>query len=148
MAPIYKCLHKEKQKCYYITNHYSDQWARSGYFTGNVYVWREYTHHFAFSIASNKRWVAPEIHIKRGIYDPEVCYRPICLICTQKTSLEQWIPTKAYGLVEQELISCVTLMSFSYWLKQICMQEILNEANRTGKTFDIKMNAKKTIRLC
>ncbi len=32
--------------------------------------------------------LSPEIHIKRG-YDEAVCYHPVCLICTQKTSLEQ-----------------------------------------------------------
>ena len=32
--------------------------------------------------------LSPEIHIKEE-YDKDVCYHPVCLICTQKTSLEQ-----------------------------------------------------------
>ena len=35
------------------------------------------------------------------------------------------------------------LMILFYWLKQEDLQEILNEVNRIGKTFDMKMNAKK-----
>ena len=38
---------------------------------------------------------SPEIHIKKSENDKAVCYHPVCLIFTQKTSLEQLIPTKA-----------------------------------------------------
>ena len=40
--------------------------------------------------------LSPEIHIKGEVeYDKAVCYDPVCLICTQNTSLGQLIPTKA-----------------------------------------------------
>ena len=55
--------------------------------------------------------LSPEIHIKGRVRQGcAVCYHPICLICTQKTYLEQLIPTKAHVLVEQQPIMCAMLL--------------------------------------
>ena len=40
--------------------------------------------------------------------------------------------------------NCATLMILFYWLKQSKICKTLDEANRTGKTFDMKMNANNT----
>ncbi len=67
-----------------------------------------------------------------------MCYHPVCLICTQKTSLEQCIPTTTINNLRYA--DDTVLMAET----EEDLQEILNEVNCIGKTFDMEMNAKTT----
>ena len=73
----------------------------------------------------------------------DVCHHPVCLICTQKTYLMQINTNKGMN------IGVTTLYNLRYADATVLLaeteedlQEILNEVNRIGKTFDVKMNAK------
>ena len=77
--------------------------------------------------------LSPEIHNKRGVR--QGCALSPCMfnLYTQKLSLEQLLPTKAYLLVEQHSLICATICT-KYWMQWTAL----------GKAFDMKMNAKKT----
>ena len=66
-----------------------------------------------------------------------MCYHPICLICIQKSSLEQLIPNKGIKIAGTTINNLRTLMILAETEEDL--QEKLNEVNRIGNTFDMKM---------
>ena len=74
----------------------------------------------------------------REEYDNAVCYHPVCLICTHKT--DKGIKIGGTTIHNVRYTDDTVLLAET----EEDLQEILNEVNRIGKTFDKKMNAKKT----
>ena len=87
--------------------------------------------------------LSPEIHIKRGV-------RQGCVITLSVSSVHR----KLFGAINTNKgikIGGTTINNLCYADDTVLLaeteedlQEILNEVNRIGNTFDMKMNAKKT----
>ena len=71
-----------------------------------------------------------------------MCYHLVCLICTQKTAINTNKGIKIGGTTINNLRYADDTVLLAETEEDL--QEIWNEVNRIGKTFDMKMNAKKT----
>ena len=88
--------------------------------------------------------LSPEIHIKRGVR--QGCVLSPCLFNLYTENLFGAINTNKGIKIGGTTINILRYADDTILLAETeeDVQEILNEVNRIGKTFDMKMNAKKT----
>ncbi len=95
-------------------------------------------------IHENRRRFVPEIHIKRGV-------RQCCVLSPRLFNMYTENTSEAINTKKGIHIGGATINNLLYADNTVLLaeteenlQEMLNELNRIGKTFDINMNAKTT----
>ena len=98
----------------------------------------------AYKVMRTEDGLSPEIHIKRGVR--QGCVLSPCLFNLYTENIFGAINTNNGKTIGGTAINNLRYADDTVLLAETeeDLQEILNEVNRIGKTFDMKMNAKKT----